>query len=216
MTAKTSTTSLMIGGAIGQGRWPPPRHSLARDVTPSGRGDFRTLAPSLSQVVWSEKLKVRHIDKYDGSSNPEEFIQIYHTAIEAAGGDDRVNANYLPTALVSATRSWFINLLEGSIYTWDKLCVIFIENFQGMYECLSTTETLKIIRQRHDKSLWDYVKHFCKTRNAIPYIEDIEIINVFHDGVSDIKIMEEIVMKKTKTVVDLLAVADTCIEASKA
>jgi hypothetical protein len=118
--------------------------------------------------------------------------------------------------LVSATRSWFINLLEGSIYTWDKLCVIFIENFQGMYECLSTAETLKIIRQRHDKSLWDYVKHFCKTRNAIPYIEDIEIINIFHDGVSDIKIMEEIVMKKTKTVVDLLAVADTCIEASEA
>jgi hypothetical protein len=60
------------------------------------------------------------------------------------------------------------------------------------------------------------VKHFCNTRNAIPYIQDIEIINAFHDGVSDIKIVEEIAMKKPKIVVDLLAVVDVCIEACEA
>jgi hypothetical protein len=68
----------------------------------------------------------------------------------------------------------------------------------------------------YDESLWDYIKHFCNARNAIPYIQDIEIINAFHDGVSDIKIVEKIAMKKLKTVADLLAVADICIEASKA
>jgi hypothetical protein len=57
------------------------------------------------------------------------------------------------------------------------------------------------------------VKHFYNVRNTIPYIQDIEIINAFRDGVSDIKIMEEIAMKKSKTVADLLAVANTCIEA---
>jgi hypothetical protein len=41
----------------------------------------------------------------DGSSNPEEFIQVYHVVIEAAGGDDRVKANYLPTVLFDAARS---------------------------------------------------------------------------------------------------------------
>jgi hypothetical protein len=45
------------------------------------------------QVVWPEKFKVEHINMYDGSSNPEKFIQIYHTVIKAAGGDDRVKAN---------------------------------------------------------------------------------------------------------------------------
>jgi hypothetical protein len=38
----------------------------------------------------------------------------------------------------------------------------------------------------------------------------------FCDEVSDIKIVEEITMKKSKTVADLLAVADVCIEASEA
>jgi fructose 1,6-bisphosphatase len=60
------------------------------------------------------------------------------------------------------------------------------------------------------------VKCFSNAKNAISYIQDIEIINAFHDGVSDIKTVEEIAMKKPKTVVDLLAVADVCIEASEA
>jgi hypothetical protein len=60
------------------------------------------------------------------------------------------------------------------------------------------------------------MKHFHNIRNAIPYIQDIKIINAFCDGVNDIKAMEEIVMKKSKMVADLLAVADVCIEASEA
>jgi hypothetical protein len=60
------------------------------------------------------------------------------------------------------------------------------------------------------------VKYFCNARNAIPYIQNIEIINAFRDGVSDIKTVEEIAMKKPKTVVDLLAVPNVCIEAVEA
>jgi hypothetical protein len=39
-----------------------------------------------------------------------------------------------------------------------------------MYEHPSTVETLKIIKQKHDESLQDYVKHFYNAKNAIPYI----------------------------------------------
>jgi hypothetical protein len=56
----------------------------------------------------------------------------------------------------------------------------------------------------------------CNARNAISNIQDIEILNAFRDGASDIKTVEEIAMQKPKTVVDLLAVTDICIEASEA
>jgi hypothetical protein len=65
---------------------------------------FRTLAPGLRQVAWLDKFKPVLIYKYDDSSNPEEFIQVYHTTIDAAEGDDRVKANYLRTTLTGATR----------------------------------------------------------------------------------------------------------------
>jgi hypothetical protein len=114
-----------------EGRYhlPLPWHSSARDVTPSGRGGFCGLAPPLRQFVWPEKFKAGHIDKYDGSSNPEEFIPVYHIVIEVTGGDDRVKVNYLPTALFAAARSWLINMPKESIYTQDQLCAMFIGNF---------------------------------------------------------------------------------------
>jgi hypothetical protein len=48
------------------------------------------------------------------------------------------------------------------------------------------------------------------------YIQDIEIINAFRDGVSNIKTIEEIAMKKPKIVANLLTVTDICIKASEA
>jgi hypothetical protein len=136
--------------------------------------------------------------------------------IEAIGGDDQVKANYLPTALTDAARLWLNNLPKGTIYNWDQLCAIFIGNFQSTDERPSTVETLKTIKHKPDESLWEYVKHFCNTRNAIPYIQDIEIINAFYDGVGDIKTIEEIAMKNPRMVVDLLAVTNVCIEALEA
>jgi hypothetical protein len=93
---------------------------------------------------------------------------------------------------------------------------MFIKNFQDTYERPSTAETLNAIKQKHDESLRGYVKRFCNARNAISHIQDIEIINAFHNGVIDIKTVEEIAMKKPKMVADLLAVPDICIEASEA
>jgi hypothetical protein len=73
------------------------------------------LCGPLRQVRWPDKFKTGNIDRYDGSSNPEGFIQVYQTVIEAAGGDDRVKDNFLPTMLTGAARSWLINLPEGSV-----------------------------------------------------------------------------------------------------
>jgi hypothetical protein len=106
---------------------PPPR-VLTRDVTPTGRSGFHALAGPLREVRWPTKFKAGHIDRYDGSSNHEEFIQVYQTVIEAAGGDDQAMTNFLPTALSEAARSWLINLPKGSIHSWDQLCAMFIRN----------------------------------------------------------------------------------------
>jgi hypothetical protein len=90
----TSATSSTTGGISRQGR--RPLHE---------RGAFHALAPTLRQFAWPDRFKPGPIDKYDGSRNLEEFIQVYHTVIEATGGDGRVKAKYLPAALSNAARS---------------------------------------------------------------------------------------------------------------
>jgi hypothetical protein len=103
--------------------------TLAGDIAIGGRSDFRALAGPLREVRWPDKFKASNIDWYDNSNNPEEFIQVYQTVIEATKGDDRVKANFLLMTLTDAARSCLIYLPEGSINSWGQLCVVIIENF---------------------------------------------------------------------------------------
>jgi hypothetical protein len=43
--------------------------------------------------------------KYDGTSNPSEFLQVYITAITAAGGDTAVMETYFHVALSGPART---------------------------------------------------------------------------------------------------------------
>ena len=62
------------------------------------------------------------MEKYDGTVNPTEFLQIYATAVEAAGGDELVKANFFPMELKGQAHSWLMNLPVQSVTSWDDLC----------------------------------------------------------------------------------------------
>jgi hypothetical protein len=127
------TTSSTTEELTEQGCCPP--NDLARTGSHSIREGHVLCSGTRAQEVTSpNKFKPEPINKYDGSSNLEKFILVYHTVIEVAGGDDRVKTNYLPMTLFDATISWLVNLSEGTIYNWDQLCVMFIGNFHGTYE----------------------------------------------------------------------------------
>jgi hypothetical protein len=57
------------------------------------------LADHLREVAWPSKFRPHLPKKYDGSTNPSEFLQVYITAITVAGGNDAVMASYFHVAL---------------------------------------------------------------------------------------------------------------------
>jgi hypothetical protein len=59
------------------------------------------LASHLCMVVCLRKFQPHLPEKYDGSVNPTEFMQIYSTSILTLGGNEDVMANYFPVALTS-------------------------------------------------------------------------------------------------------------------
>jgi hypothetical protein len=73
------------------------------------------LADHLRAVAWPFKFRPHLPEKYDGSTNPSEFLQVYITAITAAGGNDAVMASYFHVALTRPTRTWLMNLTPESI-----------------------------------------------------------------------------------------------------
>jgi hypothetical protein len=73
------------------------------------------LAPHLRMVVSPHKFWPQLSEKYDGTVNPAEFLQIYSTSILAAGENETIIANYFPVALTGTTQSWLMNLSEGTL-----------------------------------------------------------------------------------------------------
>jgi hypothetical protein len=56
------------------------------------------LADHLCAASWPPKFRPHLPEKYDGTSNPSEFLQVYVTAITAAGGNTTVMATYFHVA----------------------------------------------------------------------------------------------------------------------
>jgi hypothetical protein len=75
------------------------------------------LADHLCAASWPPNFWPHLPEKYDEMSNPSEFLQVYVTAITAAGGNIAVMATYFHVALFGPTRTWLMNLAPGSIYS---------------------------------------------------------------------------------------------------
>jgi hypothetical protein len=93
-----------------------------------------TLADHLRSVTWPPKFWPHPSEKYDGTSNPLEFLQVYVTAITATGGNTAVMASYFHVALTGLARTWLMNLTPGSVYSWKELCARFTTNFASAYQ----------------------------------------------------------------------------------
>jgi len=73
------------------------------------------LAEHLRAVAWPSKFRPHLPEKYDGTTNPSEFLQVYVTAITAAGGNDRHGE------LLSCSLVWANPDLAHEPYSWDDL-----------------------------------------------------------------------------------------------
>jgi hypothetical protein len=127
------------------------------------------LADHLRAASWPSKFRPHLPEKYDGTSNPSEFLQVYVTAITAAGGNIAVMATYFHVALSGPARTWLMNLASGSIYSWEDLCARFTANFASAYQQHGVEAHLHAVRQEPGETL----------RTFISRISDASIITAF-------------------------------------
>ena len=132
------------------------------------------LADHLRTVAWPSKFRPHLPEKYDGTTNPSEFLQVYITAITAAGGNDAVVASYFHLALSGPARTWLMNLTPGTIQSWA-----FTANFASAYQQHGVEAHLHAVRQKPGETLRAFISRFTKVRGTIPHISDASIITAF-------------------------------------
>jgi hypothetical protein len=173
------------------------------------------LADHLRVASWPPKFRPHLPGKYDGTSNPSEFLQVYVTAITTAGGNTAVMATYFHVALSGPAQTWLMNLAPGSIYTWEELCARFIANFASAYQQHGVEVHLHAVRQEPGETLRTFISCFTKVRGTIPRISDASIITAFWQGVRDKKMLEKLATHDVETVPTLFALVDKCARAAE-
>jgi hypothetical protein len=94
-----------------------PMGTRSQTGVPLAEVGCAALADHLRAMSWPPKFRPHLPEKYDRTSNPSEFLQVYVTAITAAGGNTIVMATYFHVALSGPTRTWLMNLTPGSVYS---------------------------------------------------------------------------------------------------
>jgi hypothetical protein len=176
---------------------------------------YAALADHLRAASWPSKFWPHLPEKYDGTSNPLEFLQVYVTAITAAGGNTAVMATYFHVALSGPARTWLMNLAPGSIYSWEELYARFVVNFASAYQQNGVETHLHVVRQEPGETLRTFISHFTKVRGTIPRIYDASIITTFRQGVCDEKMLEKLATHDVETISTLFTLVDKCARAAE-
>jgi hypothetical protein len=104
-------------------------------------------------VRWSINFKLLGIEKYNGNTNPVEWLKVYKLTIEATGGDSYVMVNYLSICLSSSARTWLLGLPTGLVHSWIHLCRLFNSNFCATCAWLRVKWDLAGVIQKKGESL---------------------------------------------------------------
>jgi hypothetical protein len=192
-----------------------PRGARIQAGVPLAGVGCAALADHLRTATWPSKFRPHLPKKYDGTSNPSEFLQVYVTAITAADGDTAVMATYFHVALSGPARTWLMNLAPGSIYSWEELYARFTANFASAYQQHGMEAHLHAVRQEPGETLWAFISRFTKVQGTIPRISDASIITAFRQGVRDEKMLEKLATHDVETVTTLFALADKCVRAAE-
>jgi hypothetical protein len=173
------------------------------------------LADHLRTASWPPNFWPHLPEKYDRTSNPSEFVQVYVTAITAAGGNTTVMATYFHVALSGPARTWLMNLTPGSVYSWEELYARFMANFASAYQQHGVEAHLHAVRQEPGETLRKFISRFTKVRGTVPRISDASIITAFRQGVRNEKMLEKLATHDVETVPTLFALADKCARAAE-
>jgi hypothetical protein len=90
---------------------------------------FKALSEPLRHVDWPQHFRPTTPARFNGSSDPVEFLRQYAIAIRAAGGDERVMANWFPMATKDEPPRWILGLPPGSISSWRDLYERFLDKY---------------------------------------------------------------------------------------
>jgi hypothetical protein len=130
------------------------------------------LARQLQVSPWPANFRVGTYPKYNGSTDPAQYIMSYQVAFASSGGDDATMAKSFIIALEGPTLTWYTRLPPLSIDSWRSLRDKFLLNFQGYHPDTDALVELSLCKHQEKETLREYYRKFLTLKSQLPSVDD--------------------------------------------
>jgi hypothetical protein len=130
------------------------------------------LAPHLQVSPWPANFRAGTYPKYNGSTDPAQYIMSYQVAVASSGGDDATMAKSFIIALEGPALTWYTRLPPLSIDSWRSLRDKFLLNFQRYRLDTDALAELSLCKQLERETLWEYYRKFLTLKSQLPSVDD--------------------------------------------
>jgi hypothetical protein len=118
--------------------------------------EWSPLAPQLQVSPWPANFRAGAYPKYNGSTDPAQYIMSYQVAVASSRGDDATMAKSFIIVLEGPALTWYTRLPPLSIDSWRSLRDKFLLNFQGYRPDTDALAELSLCKQLEKETLREY------------------------------------------------------------
>jgi hypothetical protein len=121
---------------------------------------------------WPANFRAGTYPKYNGSTDPAQYIMSYQVVVASSGGDDATMAKSFIITLEGPALTWYTRLPPLSIDSWRSLRDKFLLNFQGYRPDTDTLAELSLCKQLERETLREYYRKFLTLKSQLPSVDD--------------------------------------------
>jgi hypothetical protein len=130
------------------------------------------LAPQLQASLWPANFRVSTYPKYNGSTDPAQYIMSYQVTVASSGGDDAIMDKSFIITLEGPALTWYTRLPSLSIESWKELRDKFLLNFQGYRPGTDALAKLSLYKQQEKETLRKYYRKILTLKSQVPSVDD--------------------------------------------
>jgi len=162
----------------------PPTRATAKTLVVQKNARKHPFVDGIMETPLPRGWKTLVIDRYDGTTDPDEHMHVYLTQVGLYSTEDAIMCKVFPTSLKGAALSWFTRLAPFSIDCFDALTAQFETQFATSRPHNLTSLALINMRQEKGEPLRAFVERFGKTALSI---DNLSLEVAFHQMINGLR-----------------------------
>jgi len=155
------------------------------------------------------------VDLFDGTTDPDDHVDVYKAQMYVQDVDDATCGRYFPASLQGIAQKWFNGLPRGSVSSFFQLAELFNTHFLASKKERKTSIHLARIRQQRGEDLKGYVRRFNHEAVLLPDLQDGVAYAAFLNGLLPSRFKFSLAESKVTTLVEALSRAQSFIQATE-